>query len=234
MGDDDAPLTPVESQELSDLRTEVADTRGANFAGHWKDSYYHSETKQARYASLLEREEIAKDVPAVSRQEPVERDPTEDLPSGEVIVSNFKAIDANLAAEVALRGADSAVRFGQETALAIFDDLGPAGAQNLSAKLDNLPGPVQGAIYGELTNAYIPEARTPTHDEVEKFYNTEAGMILKNEWGTDTPARLSRCLARIHRLEADLDDASFDQWQRFWRFTLTPAQRAAALRHMSK
>jgi hypothetical protein len=230
MGDDDKPLSTSESQELSDIRTEVSDPGGANYDGHWRDHYRHSEVKQARYQSLLEREG-AKDAPREGSPKMVLKG---EMPSAEVVVSNFNALAPSLAADVEARGAASAVAHGQEMALSIFGDIGVASAENLSAMVDALPRPVQAGIFNELTNAYIEVPNLPTNDFVETFRTTSAGRILNDEWGEDLPRRLSRAVARMHRLEADLDEDAFASWQKFWKHGLNAAQRASALRHMSK
>ena len=227
----DAPLSEGEASELSSLKAEMSDTKGAHFSGHWTESYWNNETKQARARELMAREAGTE-----ARDAPPPPGASSQAPSAGGIVPAGGRAPVNVAELAGLANtldiSSDAVEAGYDAALAIEAGMGTS-AGDVNMAVAGLPDSLRAAMVRELSSAYVPRQPEADQAAVEAFKRTGAGVILAREWGGDLARRLGIALARVERFENTLDDASFRAWQDFWKHRLRSQEQAAILRTLT-
>jgi len=207
-----APLSESEAGELAELRGEMADSRGQDFAGHWSAHYYHNNAKQARALELLDREAAGGVATPDVAAEPTDR--------------------GNPVRPVGRAQADEEGSVAQDIAADLDKAFGDT-AEEINTAVLGLPDDLHEAMRQEMSSPYYPPQGEASRENVEDFTKTSHGAICAEKWGSDTGRRLAAAIYRTARFEKALSDADFAAWEDFFHNRLQPAERAAVLSRLT-
>jgi len=242
-----APLTESESSELRSLETEMADTRGRDFAGPWQSQYWSNPEKQARARELLDREAEGGAMTPVASAEPAgqgegdllaDRAQADDGEAWRSSPEQFAGASPTLAAEWGEAG-DLPERLARAQDVA---GAAVAGISDMEARADfetsfeGLPDGAQVAIIAEISMpepGYVKEA---TDDDIELFASTEEGRALVGEWGGPNTRAAARNVGIVTgKMRAAMDQMTESDREHFqvWFDGLTSGEARSALRALT-
>ena len=218
-----AEVLPAGSKiaRLQELETMMKDRYGP---------YWHSPALQDEYLRL-----VAGEIRTSHAFTPPADAPRLSDAERSTALSNVAALGdagARWAAEMSRSGDLSLLEFGDVVRQQIVADLGPSGAE-VGAAFDGLSDAVRVSFYREIGNAYAPRQPPASRADTDQFAATDAGRILKQQWGQDVPRKLATVLYRWDRFAKNLSAAEFSEIDDFYRNRLRPHEKAAILRRLA-